>query len=338
MKYSFIQYLSMSLRIIKAGLLDTIQDGGRYGYQHLGINPGGAADAYAAQLSNALLGKPLTDPVLEMHFPAAEILFTEATIICITGADFTPCINDIRVPLNQAIMVHEHTVLRFTKPVSGTRCYLSVLQSLESDSWLNSYTTNLKIQAGGYNGRSLKSSDELYFANRLSIPFINSRFFELLPWHAHITQATTNEVQFIIGSEWHWLTEEAQYEFQHRYFQVTTESDRMGYQLQGPVLDVRITESLVSSGVSYGTVQLVPSGQLIVLMADHQTTGGYPKIAHVISADLPLLAQKHALNNIAFRLTTLEEAEKRFTDRQKMLQQLQNACKFKIENLIHASL
>jgi len=112
----------------------------------------------------------------------------------------------------------------------------------------------------------------------------------------------------------------------------------MGYRLKGPTIATRESESLVSSGVSYGTVQLLPSGQLIVLMADHQTPGGYPKIAHVISADLSVLAQKHAGNNICFQLISLADAEKKYTAEQKILLQLQNACKFKIEKLIHAAL
>jgi antagonist of KipI len=329
----------MSLRIIKAGILDTIQDEGRYGYQHLGINPGGTADRYSAQLSNALLGKALNAPVLELHFPAARILFTEPTILCITGADFAPTIHEQPIPLNHPVAVDRNTTLQFKKPVTGNCCYLSVLHSLQLDPWLQSFSTNLKVCSGGYEGRALKTGDELVFSNDFLIdPLINDKVFSLLPWHTAISQPTGNKLNFIIGSEWHWLTEEARESFQQQYFQITSESDRMGYRLQGPQLCVRNTQSLVSSGVSYGTVQLLPNGQLIVLMADHQTTGGYPKIAHIVSADLSLLAQKHALNNIAFRLMELEEAEKNHIAQQKMLLQLQNACKFKIENLIHASL
>src|SRR3978361_1664650 len=108
----------MSLQIIKAGILDAIQDQGRYGYQHLGINPGGAMDTYSAQLANALLGKDLNAPVIEMHFPASQILFVKETIICISGADFSPEINTKRIPINQPLAINKNRVLHFNKMLS----------------------------------------------------------------------------------------------------------------------------------------------------------------------------------------------------------------------------
>lgn len=329
----------MSLRIIKAGILDTVQDAGRYGFQHLGINPNGPMDPYAAQLANALLGKNVQDAVIELHFPAAQIFFETATIICITGADFSPTINDFGIPLNHPIVIAPNSVLKFTKCIHGTRCYVSMLHSLQIEKWLNSYSTNLKVQAGGLEGRALKNEDVLPFSNQINVAsLLKGNTFHLLPWQANMGKENTNELYFIYGSEWHWMTEEAQENFQQAYFQITNEADRMGYRLKGPVLALRKHESMVSSAVGFGTVQLLPNGQLIILMADHQTTGGYPRIAHVISSGLSVLAQKHPNNNVKFALTDLATAEKKFTEGQKMLQQLQIACKFKIENLLHVTL
>src|SRR5436305_971184 len=161
MKYVFIQSQKMSLKVIKAGLLDTVQDLGRHGYQHLGINPGGTMDRFAASLVNALLGKELTAPVIEMHFPASTILFLEPCVVCLTGADFSPLINGALVPLNQPLFVTADSVLKFTKPQSGARCYLSVLNELRLQKWLGGYSTNLKAKAGGYKGRKLEKDDEL---------------------------------------------------------------------------------------------------------------------------------------------------------------------------------
>src|SRR4051812_34515555 len=109
----------MGLKIIKAGVMDTVQDTGRFGYQSSGINPGGAMDRYAAQLANCLLGKQMDAPVIEMHFPAPVIVFEEATIICITGADFCPVINEVAIPDNQPIAVNKNAVLEFKKARSG---------------------------------------------------------------------------------------------------------------------------------------------------------------------------------------------------------------------------
>src|SRR5215218_7060806 len=116
----------MSLKIIKAGILDTIQDLGRYGYQHQGINPGGAMDRFSASLANALLGKSLHSPVIEMHFPAAQICFQKPAVICLAGADFRPMLNREKVPLHQPIAIEKNAVLAFTGKQEGARCYLSV--------------------------------------------------------------------------------------------------------------------------------------------------------------------------------------------------------------------
>ena len=156
----------MSLQIIKAGLFDTIQDCGRYGYQHLGINPGGAMDVYTAQLSNALLGKELSAPVIEMHFPAPKILFQKEAIVYVTGADFSPVINQQKVPIAQPILINKNCILQFEKINSGARMYLSILQNIKIDKWLGSYSTNVKAAAGGFHGRQFKKNDIIDFVEK----------------------------------------------------------------------------------------------------------------------------------------------------------------------------
>lgn len=324
----------MSLRIIKGGILDTIQDTGRCGLQHLGINSNGAMDRFSAQLANALLGKDLKAPVIEFHFPASQMLFEKETIICICGADFFPTINDQPVPLHHPIAVNKKSMLRFVRMQSGARCYLSVLNEWKLSKWLNSYSTNLKAVAGGLNGRQLMKEEVILFENEIALSkILHAKDFVVLPWKAQDTVDTRNEIEFIIGSEWFCLTKEAQQIFQGNWFQITNESDRMGYRLAGQKLEVNSSEQMISSAVSFGTVQLLPNGQTIILMADHQTTGGYPKIGHVISAHLPILAQKKANDVIRFKMTSLEEAEKKIVNQKKYLHQLQIACKFRMEEL-----
>ncbi|MDQ6756423.1 MAG: KipI antagonist, partial [Bacteroidota bacterium] len=173
----------MSIQIIKSGILDTIQDYGRYGYQHLGVNPTGAMDIFSAQLSNCLLGKDINAPVIEMHFPAAQILFEEETIICITGANFSPAINKNKIPVGQPIAINKNCILQFEKMVTGARCYLSILQNLKLDKWLNSYSTNIKAEAGGWNGRKLKKGDRINFKNNIECSgLLSNKDFILLPW------------------------------------------------------------------------------------------------------------------------------------------------------------
>jgi antagonist of KipI len=323
----------MRLKIIKAGLLDTIQDGGRYGHRHLGINPGGAMDPFAAGLANALLGKNLLSPVMELHFPAAQLQFSQPAIICLTGADFTPCINSREVPINQPIAVGENAVLSFAKKRSGARCYLSLYNKLQLEPWLNSYSTNLKAAAGGFRGRQLLRNDAIAFAN---IDFQIVSDFVLLPWKYKASQNTRRVTEVIAGPEWSWLKEKSQKDFLQHPFLITPASDRMGYRLQGETLEQEVKQQLVSSGVGFGTVQLLPNGQLIVLMADHQTTGGYPRIANIITAHFPLLAQKNAGEAIRFALTTVEEAQTKWMAQQEFLTGLQNTCKLKLQIWMHA--
>jgi antagonist of KipI len=325
----------MSLKIIKAGILDTVQDSGRYGYQHQGINPGGAMDRLSAQLACALLGKNLQSPVLELHYPASRILFRKATIICITGACFSPVINGEALPNNQPVAVNENSVLQFKKAVTGARCYVSVLHDFKLNKWLDSYSTNLKAAAGGYEGRSLQNGDVLVYANDFELsPLLADKAFKILPWKAApIKMSRPNEIDCLIGAEWNWLTAESRSLFQNGSYYISGSADRMGYLLRGEELKVKEQKQLVSSAVNFGTVQLLPNGQLMVLMADHQTTGGYPRIAHVLSADLPALAQMKTDEELVFRITDLKTAEQKLFQQQKYLQLLQNACKFKIENL-----
>lgn len=325
----------MSLRIIKSGILDTIQDLGRLRWQHLGINPGGAMDCFSAQLSNALLGKDLKSAVMELHFPASEILFQKENIICIAGADFSPTINDQSIPLHHPVAVNKNSVLKFQQLHAGARCYVSFLNDLKIAKWLNSYSTNVKAAAGGFRGRALLKDDEVEFENEISVSkFFYGKEFIILPWKAQDVVDTRKEIEFIIGSEWFCLTKEAQQNFQEHWFQITNEADRMGFRFSGQKLETQNDEQLVSSAVSFGTIQLLPNGQFIILMADHQTTGGYPKIAHVISAHLPILSQKKPNDVIRFQITSLEEAQKKIINQKKYLHQLQIACKFRMEELI----
>lgn len=321
----------MSLRIIKAGILDTIQDTGRYGFQYLGINPNGAMDPFSSQLCNALLGNELSTPVIEFHFPAAQIAFEKETILAICGADFQATINNQEIPMDHPVWVARNTILQFKSMKRGARAYLSVLNSFYADNWLGSCSTNLRTGMKGWLGKALSTGDILETeALPLSTPMQEHKDFFILPWKTNEAVQPRNEIEFIIGSEWYELTREAQENFQSHWFQLTSQSDRMGYRLHGPALQVKEEESLVSSAVSFGTIQLLPDGQLIILMADHQTTGGYPRIAHVISAHFPILAQKKPADVMQFRITDLASAEEKKMRQQKFLKEIQNACKFRM--------
>jgi len=321
----------MSLSIIKPGLLDTIQDLGRYGYSHWGINPGGALDRYAAQVANMLAGHKVDEAVIEIHFPGPQILFNQNALIVITGADFSPSLNEQPVSLWQPLVVRKNTVLQFPKLRNGAICYLSAHGGFCADKWLNSYSKNLKASAGGLYGRQLRKGDELFFKEN-AVYFAGllkeNDNMELLPWRADVKKVYDgpSEIFVIKGNEWEHLTGVSQYDFVEKNFIIHPSSDRMGYQLRGIPLRLNAKFEMVSSGVSFGTLQLLPDGQLIVLMADHQTTGGYPRIGHVISAHLPKLAQLRPSDSVHFKLVDIKLAEELLSSQQKDLQILERAC------------
>jgi antagonist of KipI len=321
----------MSLKIIKAGILDTIQDNGRYGYQYLGINPTGAMDKYAMQVTNILVGNKPDEAVIEMHFPASVFMFTQPALIALGGADFSASINGEPVPNLHAIIVGKNDVLQFHKPVNGARAYLAAGGGLVIDKWMNSCSTHLKAKAGGYMGRNLQKDDELVLVQSSSF-FIKQNEFTVLPWQADARwRNETKEILVLPGNEWERLTTESKENFTMTSFVITQQSDRMGYRLNNIPLSGLTSEEVVSSGVSFGTIQLLPDGGLIVLMADHQTTGGYPRVAHVISAHHSRLAQMKAGDKIHFRLTNQQTAGELFIKQQQHLLQLQNACTFRLQ-------
>ena len=325
----------MSLKVIKAGILDTIQDNGRYGNQHLGINPSGAMDKYAMQVTNMLVGNRPNEAVIEMHFPAAVFMFTQPALIALGGADFSASINGEPVSNLHAIIVDKNDVLQFHKPVNGAREYLAVNGGLVADNWMNSYSTHLKAKAGGYKGRNLRKDDELLFRTPFSIPIPQEEFI-VLPWQADIKWTDENKKILVLpGNEWERLTTESKEYFTMTSFVITQQSDRMGYRLNNIPLHSNTNEEVVSSAVSFGTIQLLPDGGLIVLMADHQTTGGYPRVAHVISAHHSKLAQMKAGDKIQFRFTDQQTAEELLIKQQQHLLQLQNACTFRLEQYLH---
>jgi antagonist of KipI len=323
----------MSLKIIKAGVLDTIQDCGRYGFQHLGINPGGAMDRLAAQVANMLVGNDIAEPVIEIHFPSSIFLFEQEAMIAVSGADFYATINGDNIPPLQPVIIAKNSILQFEKWKNGARCYLAIKEKLSIPKWLNSYSTNLKAASGGFNGRSLSKGDDICLKEKNEYKcYLKNEDFVILHWKADVVwkETPTERIAIVPGNEWWLLTEESKEKFLQEPFMIGSLADRMGYRLQG-VLEAKENGELVSSAVSFGTIQLLPGGKLIVLMADHQTTGGYPRIAHVVTVHLPLLAQKRPGDKIYFRLTDHEHAEELLFHQQQHLLQLQNACKFRLE-------
>lgn len=326
-----------SITILKSGIADTIQDLGRFGQQQFGINPTGAMDIVAAKVANFLVGNPATEAVFELHFPASVFQFNEAALIALSGADFSAIINDEPIPINTPIIVAGGSVLKFTKLLSGARCYMAINGGLAIEKWLDSYSTHLKANAGGYFGRFLQKGDVINM--HPTIPFtalFKNHSTTILQWQADVAELykNVNTIEIISGNEYPFLTEASADLLTASCFVITAKSDRMGYQLHGIPLQLKQPFTLISTAVTRGTVQLLPSGELIVLMADHQTIGGYPRVAHVAQAAMPKLAQMQAHQRLTFKLITHTQALEMLRLHQQHLLHIQNACIFKLKEFL----
>jgi antagonist of KipI len=318
----------MSIVCLTKNLLATVQDLGRNKFRRFGINPNGAMDDAAARIVNILLDNDENEGVLEMHFPAPQILFEESAIIALGGADFGAEINGKKIENWRPVLVEKKSVLSFPVKISGNRIYLSVKGGFEIEKWLGSVSTNLKAKVGGFDdGKSWQKGDRLVFRNTVSssaaVPNIKVSKSLIPNYSAFPT------VRVIAGAEFEKLSKESKKDFTSQSFAIRHESDRMGFRLNGERLNLAKKFELISSAVSFGTVQLLPDGQLIILMADHQTTGGYPRIAHIINRDLPLAAQLGANDKLNFKPVTINEAENLIMDFERDLNFLKIACQFR---------
>ena len=292
----------------KSGLLTTVQDLGRNGFRRFGINPNGAMDRQAVRLINILLGNDETETVLEIHFPAPVLKFEEDALIALGGADFGASFNNNEIENWRPCFIEKGSVLEFKKRDFGSRAYLGIKGGFKIENWLNSASTNLTAKIGGFAGRALQKNDRLFFNQRTKYKIQKTNYkisHNLIPNY----QKSPTKIRIIAGAEFERLTAFSEQMLLKQNFTIRRESDRMGFRLTGEPLCLIEEGEMISSAIDFGTIQLLPDGQMIILMADHQTSGGYPRIAHVSSADLPILAQLNPNDEVCFELISLIEAE-----------------------------
>jgi biotin-dependent carboxylase-like uncharacterized protein len=316
----------MSVIVEKAGLLDTIQDGGRHHWAHLGISTNGPMDWYAHELANALVGNRLDAPVLEMHFPAPTLRFTQAAIISITGADWEIFINGRSIVFNRTLVIQPNDRLLIGKKYKGERAFLAIHGKWKISSELGSCSTDLKSKLGGMGGRKLRSGDQIEFEPHATVLNPTSTTFN---WYAEALPPS-HAIKALPGPEWHWLNEESKSRILAQPFLLKPNSDRMAMNWEAPALHCANSDQMVSSAVTFGTVQLLPNGNIVTLMADHQTVGGYPRILQVIRADLPKLAQLSPGSQVYFQLTDLATTTSHLVKMKSHLQQVASAVRLQM--------
>ncbi|AOE50588.1 5-oxoprolinase subunit C family protein [Kangiella sediminilitoris] len=311
----------MAIKVHKAGLQTTVQDSGRSGYRKYGVANNGALDEYSHRLANWLVGKEKDSPTLEVTQIGPVLEFTTATTIGIAGAEFELFINDQAVPINQTLHIKAGDTLSFGHLKSGARAYIAFSGDLEIPSIMQSRSTNLLASFGGLNGRALQDGDCLSISSEL---FAQERTVpeELLMEHHHNLKQKHIIVRMIPGREFSCLEKGSKEKFLCSDFEVNSYSNRMAIKLDGAELSTREEQSMITSPIVPGTVQLPSNGQPIIILADGQTAGGYPRIGQVITADLSLLAQLKPHDRLSFYPIDIQQAKKILLQKQDFISNL----------------
>jgi len=294
-----------SISVINPGILTTIQDSGRYGYQELGIPVSGAMDDYNYRLANILVGNDLDEAVLETTYFGPMIKFNEDLNIAITGADMTAKINGTDAPMYETIHVKSGDTLQFGKLKEGIRGYIAFGGQIDVPVVNGSKSTHLKTKMGGIDGRALKAKDEIKIIKN------KNKTMRKIPEKYIPKISRFNILRVVLGPQDDYFTEKGIHDlFRSGGYQVTKEFDRMGIRLKGTSIEHKETADIISDGTNFGSIQVPANGQPIILVADRQTTGGYTKIGTVITPDLHKLAQMQFLDKVLFDEVSVEEAEK----------------------------
>ncbi|MGA1227195.1 MAG: biotin-dependent carboxyltransferase family protein [Tamlana sp.] len=279
------------IKVLNPGFYSSIQDFGRLGYQEYGVPYSGVMDKKAASIVNALLGNHKNEAVLEMTMTGAKLQFNIQTYIAISGADMSPTLNGLPVHLNKIIAIKPNDILAFARLQTGFRCYLAILGGFKTETVMNSKSMRQNITQKV----KLHKNDDLQVVE-VSIETKNK--------HASVrfdtSYITANTIEVFKGPEFDKLSEAQQLQLFSNKFTISKDNNRMAYQLE-ETIDNNL-KPIITSPVLPGTVQLTPSGKLIVLMCDCQTTGGYPRVLQLKESAINVLAQKFMGSKIKFSL------------------------------------
>lgn len=317
----------MGIRVLKAGMLTTVQDLGRTGYQSQGFSVAGVMDVRSFKIANLLLDNPENEAVLEFTLIGPTLQFTSETIIAITGGDFQPTINGKPAPMYTAIYMNRGDILKFGSARTGSRGYIAFSSYLDIPVVMGSRCTNLKSKIGGFKGRKLHDEDYISFRiKRRYLPFFLSRKLELDEFDQEEA-----ELRVVLGPQNDMFTKHGIHTFLNETYTVTSDFDRMGCRLDGPFIASKNGSDIISDGIAFGSVQVPSHGKPIILLADRQTTGGYAKIATVATVDIPKLVQRKTDHKIRFKAISVEEAQKLYLEEEKeyvtMRNQIHTPCK-----------
>ncbi|MBE6649751.1 MAG: biotin-dependent carboxyltransferase family protein [Ruminococcaceae bacterium] len=315
----------MNITVISPGPLSTVQDAGRFGYMNTGFSPGGAMDTYSMRIANLLVGNAPEDGVIEMTLMGMSVSFDGTSVIALTGADMSPKLNGAEIPMYTAVEVKNGDTLSLGFSTVGMRTYLAVAGGFDLPLVMGSMSTNLKCAIGGFNGRKLQAGDVIPLRHSISLSVIGRR--SVTPKNDYKNEI---KLRVILGPQDDYFTDSGIKDFLSSEYKVSGKSDRMGIRLEGEAVENKNGVDIISDGIATGSVQIPSSGTPIIMMADRQTTGGYAKIATVISSDLKLIAQARAGDRIKFEAVNEKTALKAIRKEKRELAFMQYRFNFAI--------
>jgi len=317
----------VTVRVARAGLLTTVQDLGRSGHQHDGVPESGAMDTHAARLANLLVGNDEGAAVLEATLAGPTLVFERATMFAIGGADFGARLDGEPIVPLRTRHAKAGTTLELGAARTGCRAYVAMAGGIDVPIVLGSRSTYLPAAFGGYEGRALRAGDLIPLGTNDGAgagDFTGLRAIgpAAAPRYGHA-------LRVVPGEHLTRLTVAARARFFGAEFTVSPRSDRMGYRLDGPALDALEMLDLLSAAVTMGTIQLPAGGTPILLMADRQTTGGYPRLGQVATVDLGAAAQLRPGDAVRFEEISLDEAQRLYLEREQGVHALRRALAYR---------
>ncbi|ENH98372.1 allophanate hydrolase subunit 2 [Gracilibacillus halophilus YIM-C55.5] len=311
----------MSLKVIEQGVHTTIQDLGRYGYRSLGFPVNGPMDDYAMQLANFLVGNEASEAVLEMSVIGPTIECMTDTVIAITGADMSANINEQLIPYGKAVAVSAGDVIQLRTAKTGIYGYLAIKGGINVESLLGSKSTIVRADHDHLLTRPLQNGDEIPIRSAIvstgqQPSYINPEVFDYITTSYPV-------IHYMEGAQYEWFDEKTKQLFEQIDWQISSQSNRMGYRINGGRLHYPQDKQLLTEATSFGAIQVPPSGEPIVLMADGQPTGGYPKIGQIAQVDLPKLSQLRPGQPFQLKKCTLNDAMEWLYERDRFLTMMQ---------------
>ena len=306
----------MSIDVLKPGFQSTIQDLGRNGFSHYGISKSGAADDLSIRLGNLIVGNNENAASIEMTLVGGEFKFDIDSTIVLTGSKFAAMIDNKSIPFNEIVKISANQTLSIGQTMEGARCYLAVKGGIDVTNVFSSKTTHLTSKMGGIDGRALIKDDQLMIGKSMTgvAPIVYNNILDI----------NMSKLLIIKGIQENYISKLTWKKFLNQEYKVSNLSSRMGIRLEGESLNLENNNEIITEGVPLGAIQLPRSGNPIISFVEHQTTGGYPKIANVISSEMHKVGQLKPGDKFKFELISLDEAEKLHFERENFFDEMKN--------------